>query len=108
MMSLEGLRTKISGYIASIIPITGVMGYQLDPNMIIELLSNYGVPLACAQFLTSIGVHHFRNKAELPAPAIVKEKPVIEPKVIEEPAQPQLSNLEQEILDLSNGKFEDD
>lgn len=98
---LKGLRTKISGYTASLLPVAAIFGYQLDPATITQILSDHGVPLACAQFLTSIGVHHYRNESK------VTSEPVEIAIAAKEPTQSS-NPLDAEITQLADGGFEDD
>ena len=104
-MTLKGIRTKISGYLASALPVAGVLGYDIDPELVTEILTNHGVPLVCAQLLASIGVHHYRNQAKIDVVddiVIVDEGSDLAPE-----AAVKLDPAEQQVIALSNGEFED-
>lgn len=111
-MTLRGVRTKISGYFASALPVAGVLGYDIDPEMITQLLSNHGIPLICAQLLASIGVHHYRNKANIDSNSEQHVSCVENNKSLPEMEKSEISRrldpVEEQVLKLSNGEFEDD
>lgn len=109
-MNLQGLRTKISGYLASLLPVAGVLGYEIDPAFVIEVLSNHGMPLACAQALTSLAVHYYRNEAKVDSDFDADEVANVDQseKVSEPPVLNSLNQVEEQVLTLSNGEFTDD
>ena len=60
---LPGLKTKITGWVMALIPVAGMLGYQISPEATGQWIEDSAEWIAGGYVLFGAAVHWFRNLA---------------------------------------------
>jgi len=105
MFNLKGFRTKIWAALASLPTAAATVVSQIDPQLLLDIVSQHPVSLACYQGVTYLMTHYYRDQAvvepELDDAQIIAKAE----KDLEKTLQP-VDELELEMADDIGGDYE--
>ena len=105
MIELKGLRTKISAFFASLPAILIGSASQVEPQLVIDVVSQHPVGLFCYQAVTYLATHHYRDQATV-EPKLDDEQIVQKAEKDLERVLKPVDELELEMADDIGGDYE--
>ena len=105
MFNLKGFRTKIWAVLASLPTAVATIVSQIDPQFIIDAVTQHPIGLICYQGVTYLMTHYYRDQAVI-EPELSNEQIAAKAEKQLEGVLKPINELELEMADDIGGDFE--